>query len=379
MRSIRDRLLPVAASLCFLLLLLGVTIAHDPLRRYPSLVQNFATSHRHHPLLKIPRGGTASATPTEGEIAVNPEEALPEAIAAEKSDNDATVDYAPSPPLNLSKRMESLKERTIPAVLMLAFLGAIAKYLREDGLIYLTLFLQAGMYQEMTKVIGGEFPHLFYKWWWFLTASVAWNAPKMFGWAQTKIAAGTVGMAVTGILSCIIQFNYKKAEVDEFRDFLRQAAVSFMSALLVVLPSSYWIALLEKYGMKWLALSALLVIINDTMAYVFGSTMGKHKILPVISPSKTWEGFIGATLSTVLAAYFLFETKQDGVVLSLMASIVGPFGGFLASMIKRAYLQKDFGKLFPGHGGLVDRLDCQLMLAPLVYFYFVLSNKAGSS
>jgi phosphatidate cytidylyltransferase len=57
--------------------------------------------------------------------------------------------------------------------------------------------------------------------------------------------------------------------------------------------------------------------------------------------------------------------------LSAFASLIGPFGGFLASVIKRAYEQKDFGTVFPGHGGFVDRLDCQLVLAPFVYLYLL--------
>ena len=132
--------------------------------------------------------------------------------------------------------------------------------------------------------------------------------------------------------------------------------------------------------MKWVALPAALVIINDTMAYFFGVALGKHKMLPVISPSKTWEGFAGAALSTGVAAYFMLKSsKQDAIVMALAASFVAPFGGFLASMIKRAYDQKDFGSLFPGHGGFVDRLDCQLVMAPIVFLYLSLYAKAASS
>jgi phosphatidate cytidylyltransferase len=144
---------------------------------------------------------------------------------------------------------------------------------------------------------------------------------------------------------------------------------------LVVLPSSYWIATLENFGRKWVGLPALLVIINDTMAYVFGKTMGRHPILSVISPSKTWEGFIGAALSTIGASYFLLESRRDALVLGLGVSIIGPFGGFLASLIKRAYSEKDFGTLFQGHGGFVDRLDCQMILAPLVFLYLSLTQQ----
>lgn len=127
--------------------------------------------------------------------------------------------------------------------------------------------------------------------------------------------------------------------------------------------------------MKMVALPVALVIINDTMAYFFGIAFGRHKLLPVISPSKTWEGFLGAAASTAVAAYYLLESRQDALVLSVAVSIIGPFGGFLASMIKRAYVQKDFGTLFPGHGGLVDRLDCHLILAPIVFMYLSMTSK----
>jgi phosphatidate cytidylyltransferase len=146
----------------------------------------------------------------------------------------------------------------------------------------------------------------------------------------------------------------------------------------VVTPSSFWIAILEDYGMVWVIYAAALVMINDTMAYVFGMTFGKHALLPQISPKKTWEGFLGAAASTVLASLYMIPPNdgatgmaklQDALVLSMYASVIGPFGGFLASVIKRAYGKKDFGTLIPGHGGLVDRFDCQLIMAPFVYLY----------
>jgi CDP-diglyceride synthetase len=115
------------------------------------------------------------------------------------------------------------------------------------------------------------------------------------------------------------------------------------------------------------------------MAYFFGITLGKHPLLATISPKKTWEGFIGAAFSTMAVAYFWLPDRQDALILSVFASLVGPFGGFLASVIKRAYEQKDFGSIFPGHGGFVDRLDCQLVLAPFVYLYLVLKKANAAS
>ena len=115
------------------------------------------------------------------------------------------------------------------------------------------------------------------------------------------------------------------------------------------------------------------------MAYVFGVLLGKHKLLPRLSPKKTVEGFIGAGISTlaVAAPLLKFMIGNDGVtnagrhalMLALYVSLVSPFGGFLASAVKRAQGAKDFGALIPGHGGVVDRFDCQVVTAPFVYLY----------
>ena len=143
--------------------------------------------------------------------------------------------------------------------------------------------------------------------------------------------------------------------------------------------------------MEWILYPAFLVIVNDTMAYVFGVLMGKHKLLPRLSPKKTVEGFIGAGVSTCAIAIPLLKCVagksveggkalsvlgegngrlvQHALVLGLYTSFISPFGGFLASAVKRAHGAKDFGSLIPGHGGVVDRFDCQVVTAPFVYLY----------
>lgn len=144
--------------------------------------------------------------------------------------------------------------------------------------------------------------------------------------------------------------------------------------------------------MEWVIYPALLVVVNDTMAYVFGMLMGKNKLLPRLSPKKTVEGFIGGGVSTCAIAvpllkYFVNNVFADGgkaaavigggsgdivkhaIMLGLYTSFISPFGGFLASAVKRAHGAKDFGTLIPGHGGVVDRMDCQIVTAPFVFLY----------
>ena len=149
--------------------------------------------------------------------------------------------------------------------------------------------------------------------------------------------------------------------------------------MFLVGQSSFWIRTIRDYGIMWVLFPALLVVVNDTMAYVFGVLLGKHKLLPRLSPKKTMEGFIGAGISTLAVAAPLLrkmagadgvvDLKKHALLLALYVSLVSPFGGFLASAVKRAHGAKDFGALIPGHGGVVDRFDCQVVTAPFVYLY----------
>ena len=283
---------------------------------------------------------------------------------------------------------------------MIGFLALLAVYFKEDGLSVLVVLLQFMMFGEMTRTIGGDdwgsLGANLRKYWWFVTAVVAWDAPRVLSWKGVELEAIAMAMSVgVGVIGSVLSFQYNKSKAVAFREYIRQVAVSLLSAALVVLPSSFWIGTLEEHGMKWIFVPAALIAINDIMAYVFGRLVGKHPLLPAISPKKTWEGFVGAALSTVGTAYVALAEKEgasalvgpglagisrtDGMVLAAFASIVAPFAGFVASFVKRAYGRKDFGDTFPGHGGFVDRLDCQLITAPFVYFYLSLYKAAAAT
>ena len=114
--------------------------------------------------------------------------------------------------------------------------------------------------------------------------------------------------------------------------------------------------------------------INDTFAYIFGSLFGKHKLFERISPKKTWEGFIGgAVASFVFVCICLFNYGfiglEHGISIALIIIIFGTLGDLIESMIKRHFEVKDSGSLLPGHGGILDRIDSILLAAPMVYAY----------
>ncbi len=118
----------------------------------------------------------------------------------------------------------------------------------------------------------------------------------------------------------------------------------------------------------------LLIWANDTGAYLFGVSIGKHKIFPRISPKKSWEGFFGGLIFTTIFAwaislYFHNITFAHWLTIGLISAIIGVFGDLVESMFKRSLDVKDSGKFLPGHGGILDRFDSVYLSAPIVYAY----------
>jgi phosphatidate cytidylyltransferase len=118
---------------------------------------------------------------------------------------------------------------------------------------------------------------------------------------------------------------------------------------------------------------AALVVIYDTAAYATGATLGRRPIAPQVSPNKSWEGAIGASVVCLLAGAFLLPlwepwTLASGLVLAAATCVVAPLGDLSESMLKRDLAVKDMGSILPGHGGMLDRIDALLCMAPVLYY-----------
>ncbi len=158
-----------------------------------------------------------------------------------------------------------------------------------------------------------------------------------------------------------------------------RVSLVFTGALYSGLLASFMVGLrlIPKTGFWWVLLAMVLTWINDTGAYAAGRGFGKHKLYPKVSPGKTWEGFAGGMLSAVAGAliskaiFFPELRLLDCCLLGVATSILGPLGDLSESMLKRAYGVKDSGKLIPGHGGLLDRVDALLFNLPFIYLYAV--------
>lgn len=134
------------------------------------------------------------------------------------------------------------------------------------------------------------------------------------------------------------------------------------------------ILMIEPDGMLMLIGFVAISALGDTGAYLVGTNVGRHKMAPSISPVKSWEGFVGGLVSTIatglLVAGILFELELvDGLALGVICGLLGPVGDLVESVAKREIGVKDSGRILPGHGGFLDRLDAIIFCAPAVYLY----------
>jgi phosphatidate cytidylyltransferase len=144
-----------------------------------------------------------------------------------------------------------------------------------------------------------------------------------------------------------------------------------------------------RFGFAWAMLAFLVTWLNDTLAYFAGRFFGRTRIYPRISPKKTWEGFAGGLVGSVLGAVgskllFAVVPLPHGevfalhwgacIAIGLGAGVLGPLGDLAESMLKRSAGVKDSGHLIPGHGGLLDRIDALLFVGPWVYLWAALAG-----
>jgi phosphatidate cytidylyltransferase len=142
---------------------------------------------------------------------------------------------------------------------------------------------------------------------------------------------------------------------------------SLRSAIELRVISPYW--LFFALSLNW---------VGDIAAFYVGRSIGRHKLAPGVSPGKSWEGSIGSAVASVIYGAFYFRwllpavPPAEALGLTLIANVAGQLGDLCESAIKRGAGVKDSGKLLPGHGGWLDRVDSSLFALPVVYF--VVSN-----
>jgi phosphatidate cytidylyltransferase len=203
-----------------------------------------------------------------------------------------------------------------------------------------------------------------------LSALLLWPTP-----------AGT-GAAHAALLACAVAALFWVVVAPAWVMLRAPTAIArWMAPIGWIVLVGFWVALVQLHARSpWLLLAAMAVVwIADTAAYFTGRAFGRHKLAPAVSPGKTWEGVAGAALAVALyalaCAYVLPHfglapephpaTLVAWLVLGMVLTAVSVIGDLYESWLKRAAGVKDSGRLLPGHGGILDRLDALLAALPL--------------
>jgi len=205
-----------------------------------------------------------------------------------------------------------------------------------------------------------------------LAASLAWS----FGGLAPAVppVVPLVALVITTLIAAI----WLRPDPES----MYQASVStLMPVVVFALPLSFMIALRALPGPDGEDLVLLLIVavtFGDTAAFYVGSTVGRRRMAPALSPKKSWEGaiggLVGAVLGALLASMWFYQRLPvaHAVVLGIVLGALGILGDLSESMIKRALGAKDASRLLPGHGGFLDRLDSLMFGAPVLYGYWML-------
>jgi len=180
-------------------------------------------------------------------------------------------------------------------------------------------------------------------------------------------------------LSIAVVFFYYMRNENVIRDAYNKIAVHFLGIFFIALLFSY-ILLLRALpgGTKLLLLLVLVTWAGDTAAYITGTFAGKHALCPRISPKKTIEGSAGSLAAGTAAACaigLLYEEQMsltNCLLIGVGINLLNQFGELTESLIKRTFGVKDSGYIFPGHGGILDRIDSLLFAAPFLFYYVTL-------
>lgn len=179
------------------------------------------------------------------------------------------------------------------------------------------------------------------------------------------------------IFSVFVVELYKKEKIP-----FANIAYTYVGFIYVTIPFCFFYSLgflanFSNYNFHLPLAFLLLLWASDTGAYIFGVNFGKHRLFERHSPKKSWEGFFGGMLTSLLVSYLisLWFIELTPVVLAGMAILIvcfGTLGDLVESMLKRSLDTKDSGSFLPGHGGFLDRFDGLLIAAPIVYVYLYL-------
>ena len=183
-------------------------------------------------------------------------------------------------------------------------------------------------------------------------------------------------------IKCIFFLFDNKSKIDTFSKYLFLLGYITLPFIFIT-KISFGI---NNYNPKIIIGLFILIWTNDTFAYIIGKSTGKHKLFEKISPKKTVEGFFGGLIFAIFAGYLIssylikpstqFSNKSMLIwmIIAAIVGVIGTVGDLIESKFKRIAGVKDSGKIMPGHGGVLDRLDSVIFVAPFIFLFYKILN-----
>jgi phosphatidate cytidylyltransferase len=260
-----------------------------------------------------------------------------------------------------------------PLVLLLIYLGGWFYFLPFAALLVVGTI----EYSQLMRKLGRLVP----LWLLIPAAIVLWILPLpvqelLLGERGLQNDFTNLALLVVLLIALLYALWLYEKRVDQ--DAIGAWATTVLGIFLIGWLGSYFFRLrgLDQSAAQWTALAMLTTWIADSGAYVFGKTMGRHKLSPRLSPNKTVEGYVGGiivgTAAAVLIGILLKLPVSSTLVLGLLASVVSPAGDLGISLLKRSAGVKDSGHLLPGHGGALDRIDSLIWSVAMAYYVALL-------
>tara|TARA_B100000902_G_scaffold22218_1_gene26769 strand:- start:15707 stop:16363 length:657 start_codon:yes stop_codon:yes gene_type:complete len=209
-----------------------------------------------------------------------------------------------------------------------------------------------------------------------LLSSIIYVSIMWFGTSYSEISCSLLFLII--LIICLYEMYKLRKGKTKIIAYSYIIAPFLLIHLFFITDSNY----IEKFDPGIILFMYILTWTFDTFAYIIGTIFGNHKILPSISPKKSWEGLLGGTIFCVIVSYLCYDIFVDYssrfrlIELNkiIIASIALPFtatlGDFTASYYKRLAKVKDSGNIIPGHGGILDRMDAFTITIPVFYLIF---------
>ena len=256
-----------------------------------------------------------------------------------------------------------LKRSTSGFIYVLLFISAIM-YSKESYVVLISLFGFISIW-EFSKLLKFKNNSLYLFFIGFIYLPFAsFDSSLIIDILLVVSISGSIHLLVNLFLN---KKNYPSNTIQKLDICIRYLILSL--AFLILLP------FINGGHEESIILSLVVFIwVNDSFAYIVGKNLGKRKLFKSVSPKKTIEGFLGGIFFTLITAFLVsyfcdFLSLTNLIVISLIASILGTIGDLVESKFKRQANTKDSGTIMPGHGGILDRLDSLLFVAPFVYLY----------